>query len=92
MNKFKYVFQELGTIRQNYYYNMRQLTFYDFFERAYTVDMYGYIEKHGAKKETKKKKKDRAILKSEQVSDWMILEGMRNSPVKPYCYVLLEHI
>jgi hypothetical protein len=44
LNKFKSIFKELGTMRQNYYLNMRQLNYFDFFQRKYTVDMYGYIE------------------------------------------------
>lgn len=44
LNQFKGIFKELGSIQQNYYLNMRQLNFYDFFQRRYTVDMYGYIE------------------------------------------------
>ena len=45
MNLFKNIFKTIGQSKQNYYLNMRQLTFFDFFERKYTVDMYGYIEK-----------------------------------------------
>lgn len=43
MNRFRSVFKTMGAITQNYYLNMRQLNFYDFFERQYTVDMFGYI-------------------------------------------------
>jgi hypothetical protein len=43
MNRFRIIFQSMGSIKQNYYLGMRQLNFYDYFERLYTVDMYGYI-------------------------------------------------
>ena len=96
INQFKNIFKSLGNIQQNYYYGMRELTFYDFFERVYTVDMYGYIQKNTQSKDKKngrkKKEKERGVSKCEQVSDWMVLEGLRNSPIQPYSYVLLEHI
>ena len=44
MNHFKQLFGELGADRQNHYLGMRQVNFYDYFERKYTVDMYGYIQ------------------------------------------------
>jgi hypothetical protein len=43
LNQFKSIFKQLGAMNQYYYLNMRQLNFYDFFQRKYTVDMYGYI-------------------------------------------------
>lgn len=35
---------------------MRQLNYFDFFERKYTVDMYGYIEKAQQKTKVSSKK------------------------------------
>ncbi len=64
INKFRRYFNEIGSIRQNYYYNMRQLTFYDFFERAYSVDMYGYIETYINKAKKHVKVKDRQNLRN----------------------------
>lgn len=52
--------------------------------------MYGYIEKNTKKVDSKKTK--RHIDKHEQVSDWMILEGLKNSPINSFNLVLLEHI
>lgn len=45
LNSFRSKFAEMNVARQNYYLNMRQLNFYDYFQREYTVDMYGFIEK-----------------------------------------------
>jgi len=53
MNIFRSYFSQLNPINQNFYLNMRQLNFYDYFERNYTVDMYGYIEKAQIKKSIK---------------------------------------
>ena len=44
MNNFKHLFETMPVDRQNYYFGMRQVNFYDYFERKYTVDMYGYIQ------------------------------------------------
>ncbi len=64
LNKFKSIFKSLGGMRQNYYLNMRQLNFFDFFQRKYTVDMYGYIENSKKKAEKiKGKEKDKLQLK-----------------------------
>jgi len=90
INRFKSIFPNLGIIQQNYYYNMRQLTFFDFFERRYSVDMYAYIVKNTQKYGKKKQKKQ--LEKNEQVSDWMVLEGMKNSPINNFNLVLMKHI
>ncbi len=65
-------------MRQNYYLNMRQLNFFDFFQRKYTVDMYGYIE-NAKKKADKKEVKPK--LKVTENSDWMVLEGVNNTQI-----------
>lgn len=67
---------------------MRQLTFFDFFERSYTVDLYGYIENYSKKTAAEKKAIERKKLKNEQTSDWMVLEGIKNSPITPYSFIL----
>ena len=45
----------MDPIHQNYYTSMRQMVFFDFFERPYKVDMYGHIEKTDIGPLTKKK-------------------------------------
>ena len=55
MNSFKKRFNQMDPIHQNYYTSMRQMVFFDFFERPYKVDMYGHIEKTDTGPLTKKK-------------------------------------
>lgn len=80
LNQFKAIFKQLGSLQQNYYLSMRQLNYFDFFERKYTVDMYGYIEKAQQSQNSKQEKPD---LKMSQKSDWMVLEGIKNTPIVP---------
>lgn len=44
MNNFRAAFKNMPSYKQNYYLGMRQMSFYDYFLRLYTVDIYGYIE------------------------------------------------
>lgn len=44
------------------------------------------------KAEDKGKEKDTKNLKSNQTCDWMILEGIRNTPIDPANYMLAENI
>lgn len=88
LNQFKGIFRQLGALQQNYYLAMRQLDYFDFFERKYTVDMYGYIEKA----QLSNSKQEKPDLKMSQNSDWMVLEGIKNTPIVPQAYVLIEHI
>jgi hypothetical protein len=52
--------------------------------------MYACIAKNTQRISKKKKKKQ--VAKDEQVSDWMVLEGMKNCPINSYNLVLLEYI
>lgn len=45
MNKFKILFAEMDLVEQNYYTNMREMVFYDYFERPYDVDLFGLMQK-----------------------------------------------
>lgn len=83
LNQFKSIFKELGSIQQNYYLNMRQLNFFDFFQRRYTVDMYGYIENAQKSSAKTDKTKEKASVKVNQNSDWMVLEGIKNTAMTP---------
>ena len=69
MNNFRSTFAEMDPIHQNYYTSMRNMVFYDFFERPYKVDMFGFVEKNSLGKLTKKK----VIQQSQQIgtNDWM---------------------
>lgn len=60
MNSFKLAYQEMDIIHQNYYNNLKEMVFYDYFERQYNVDLYAYVEKMTEIPITKKK----AIKKS----------------------------
>jgi hypothetical protein len=76
MNRFRAIFKNMGAIRQNYYLNMRQLNFYDFFQRQYTVDMFGYIDNAEEKShppKDKDKERENVNMKPNQSCDWMIL-------------------
>ena len=43
INTFRTKFEEMDIIHQNYYTSMKQMVFFDFFERPYKVDIYGFI-------------------------------------------------
>lgn len=66
------------------------MVFFDFFERPYDVDLYGFLEINSEMPMTKKK----ALKKSYELgkNDWMALEGIKNSELKVENYVLIEDI
>lgn len=49
MNEFKEYFHSLSDSKKAFYYKDRQMIFFDFFERQYTVDMYGLTLKEEIK-------------------------------------------
>ena len=59
----------MDIVHQNYYTSMRQMVFFDYFQRPYKVDMYGFVEKNNTGKMTKKK----VIKQSQELgsNDWM---------------------
>lgn len=77
MNDFKAAYLEMDIIHQNYYNNMKEMVFYDFFERPYNVDIYAFVQNANDLPMTKKK----AIKKSDELgkNDWMAIEGVKNS-------------
>lgn len=42
MNNFKQQYSQMDIIQQNYYNNMKEMVFYDFFERPYNVDLFAF--------------------------------------------------
>ena len=89
MNRFKILFEDMDIIQQNYYTNMREMVFYDFFERTYDVDILGMIEKENEGTLTRK----RAFKKSNELgkNDWMAIEAVRNLQLREEEYPLIEY-
>ena len=79
----------MDIIQQNYYTNMREMVFYDFFERTYDVDILGMIEKENEGTLTRK----RAFKKSNELgkNDWMAIEAVRNLQLREEEYPLIEY-
>ena len=55
MNLFKNAFASMSPSEQAYYTTMRQMIFYDFFERPYYVDWFAYMSWADEGKITRKK-------------------------------------
>ena len=98
MNRFRSNFNKMDPLQQNYYSNMRQMVFFDYFERSYMVDIYGTYNRMEAESRNKNNsKKTKKFLRDGGVgnlitSDWMILEGIHNSEIKDLAYPLIFKI
>jgi hypothetical protein len=45
----------MDSLQQNYYNGMKEMVFYDFFDRPYDVDLYAFVEMNTSFPLTKKK-------------------------------------